>query len=468
MRKRDSLRWVVIVLIVLAGLMGKGVAGEPSSQSAGLFPFKSPVNGLFGYIDVTGQVKIPPLFNAVCPFAQGLAAVEKRDVARGWGYIDPSGRWAVRPDFATRWFLRLAPGSRVGTSAEEARREHVQGLAATHDFGVWFNGKCLGFSEGLSLAQESLFGFIDRSGRFVIPPRFRGADGFSEDRAAVTLDGERFGYIDKTGQVVIASQFQEGGQFVDGLAPIAVGGRFGFIDKSGRVKIVPQFEVADRFAEGLAAVKISAAGKGRYGFLDRSGQIAIPARFEAASRFSTGLAPVRTDTKWGYIDRSGREIIAPRFAWAAPFVGDLALVMIERGRGFGRAESGSTYVVTVFAYIDRAGQTVFEWSDIVEADIGAAIGESRQRFIGQLTIDSDPRGAALYVVPMIDVDRQPGLLADARRLRNYILPEGSKTRLQASVYAQRYKVVVQLGERVEMRDVSVLGGENREVNVSFR
>jgi hypothetical protein len=69
---------------------------------------------------------------------------------------------------------------------------------------------------------------------------------------------------------------------------------------------------------------------------------------------------------------------------------------------------------------------------------------------------------------MIDVDRQPGLLADARRLRNYILPEGSKTRLQASVYAQRYKVVVQLGERVEMRDVSVLGGENREVNVSFR
>ena len=59
------------------------------------------------------------------------------------------------------------------------------------------------FSEGLAaVKKDDLWGYIDASGKMVIPPRYHWAQEFEDGRAEVTLpDGDEV-IIDRTGNVV--------------------------------------------------------------------------------------------------------------------------------------------------------------------------------------------------------------------------------------------------------------------------
>src|SRR2546422_10908637 len=61
----------------------------------------------------------------------------------------------------------------------------------------------------------------------------------------------RYGYIDKSGRIVIKPRFDEASYFSEGLAPVRVGKLWGFIDESGKMAIAPQFDSAFPFSEGL-------------------------------------------------------------------------------------------------------------------------------------------------------------------------------------------------------------------------
>ena len=50
------------------------------------------------------------------------------------------------------------------------------------------------------------WGFLDRKGKFFIPPSFEGAGAFSEGLAAVQ-SADKWGYIDKNGAIQAACQF---------------------------------------------------------------------------------------------------------------------------------------------------------------------------------------------------------------------------------------------------------------------
>ena len=68
----------------------------------------------------------------------------------------------------------------------------------------------LGFFEGLAaVRQGSRWGYIDKTGEFVIPPRFPDSVGlhaahpFREGLAAVSLGGNRHGFINRQGEIVM-------------------------------------------------------------------------------------------------------------------------------------------------------------------------------------------------------------------------------------------------------------------------
>ncbi len=95
-------------------------------------------------------------------------------------------------------------------------------------------------------------------------------------------DAARWGYIDKTGAFVIEPQFDGADPFSEGLAVVAVCARrcrrYGYIDKTGTVVIKPQFEWAAEFSEGLAAV---GTNSGLFGYIDKTGAFVIPMEREA-------------------------------------------------------------------------------------------------------------------------------------------------------------------------------------------
>src|SRR5262249_50629632 len=64
-----------------------------------------------------------------------------------------------------------------------------------------------------------------------------------------------WGFIDKTGKVVVSPRFGQVGSFSGGLAAVELDEKWGFINKSGITVIDPQFSGAGDFGEGLAAVR---------------------------------------------------------------------------------------------------------------------------------------------------------------------------------------------------------------------
>src|SRR6185503_2400090 len=99
--------------------------------------------------------------------------------------------------------------------------------------------------------NDGKYGFINRSGTFVIQPTFEWAASFSEGRAVI-FDDHKYGYIDKSGRMVIKPRFTNALGFSEGLACVKIGGRtrkfflgtqivttsqrdihYAFVDKSG-------------------------------------------------------------------------------------------------------------------------------------------------------------------------------------------------------------------------------------------
>ncbi|HEV2801935.1 MAG TPA: WG repeat-containing protein [Pyrinomonadaceae bacterium] len=171
------------------------------------------------------------------------------------------------------------------------------------------------------------FGFIDRSGKFVVPPVFDNVQPFSfEGLAAVKTDG-RWGFIDRAGQLVIALQFVEAEPFRDGFARAMLhGGRKVLVNRQGKfLRTPPGMQDLGLPSHKRVAVKI----RGKWGFIDTSGNLVIRPRFEPVlndygeddyvGEFASDLAAVMLKGRWGYVNTEGRLVIPPKFYRAEPF-----------------------------------------------------------------------------------------------------------------------------------------------------
>jgi WG repeat protein len=348
---------LALSLVVLLGSSALAGQADTTRATVRLFPIR--VNGRTGYIDATGRTIIAPRFQESGPFAEALAPAL---LDGKWGFIDSTGTFVIAPQFAQAagFAQGLAPVSADG------KWGYIDRSGAWVIRPQFFDAER--FSEGLAVVatvcrpdpnadprwQSAMcypdkHGYVDRTGRMVIPPRFQRAGDFAQGRAAVNL-GNKTGFIDTTGAMVFEVQWARSApKFADGRAPVLIHGKWGYVDRTGRVVIQPAFAAAMGFSEQLAAVVID----DKWGFIDTSGAIAIAPQFYFAMRFSEGLAAVKTSEQaWGYADRSGRMVIAPRpYGSASGFEGGLAQVQVRDG----------------FRYIDRAGNTV--WPESLHAAV---------------------------------------------------------------------------------------------------
>lgn len=287
----------------------------------------------WGYVDEKGVFAIPSSFDDVRDFLEELAPVR---IARKWGYIDTKGQMKIEPRF-------------------QAAAEFHEGLARVHQWekiaatsGEYTSANAPEYMFRLPeddhsdlrccFAVGGHYGFIDKTGAFVIPATFFIAQDFSEGLAAVRVEEtptSKFGYIDRTGKFAIPPRFNQAEPFSEGLASVEVSARvvdnhfeniaFGFIDKTGQLAIPAAYQFAGSFSEGLARIAIQ-LGKSM-GFIDRTGSMVIPPRYEMADDFSDGLAVVCLDGCI-YIDHEGRQAIkGVRATW--PFVDGLAVVTFD-------------------------------------------------------------------------------------------------------------------------------------------
>lgn len=153
-----------------------------------LVPKWRKTGGGMGFVDRADQFVISdPVFLDAAPFSEGLAPVLIRvqgEYAGLWGYINPHGEVAIKPQFITA----------------EA------------------------FSDGLALVKDAAgrLGYLDHTGQWAIPPSFfEEAMPFSEGLALVKLNG-RYGFIDKASQWAIPPRYFRAEPYAEGLAVTAI------------------------------------------------------------------------------------------------------------------------------------------------------------------------------------------------------------------------------------------------------
>lgn len=372
-----------------------------SRSESRLFAFER--DGGVGYIDATGKIVIKPTIresiDSAHDFFDGLAQVPD-------GYIDEKGNLAIKTDYFQ---------SRPYSDGLVERYDFSDGLALVMAYGsvrkyAWEYlyldrvGKLVvqggdrtsgNFTEGLAkyeapgkpavrsfqpgnfqyIDYPGLEGFIDKTGKIVIPAQFAEVGPFVRGLARAVLDGYchrvmpdgawegtpttgypsscggapkdatticAVGFINMSGAFVIEPRFESARDFHEHLAAVRLGGKWGFIDTAGNLVISPQFDEAQSFQEELAGVKMG----DKWGFVDRTGRMVIRPRFENVIAFSDSFAVVYTGGAPFYIDRQGRTKIGKRFKEVTPFVHGLAAVLLD-----------DTHV----AYINKAGNAVFDY-----------------------------------------------------------------------------------------------------------
>ncbi len=231
------------------------------------------------------------------------------------------------------------------------------------------------FSEGFAAVyKNNKWGYIDKTGKEVVPFSYEAAQSFSEGLAAVMKNG-KIGFVDADGKEVIPCAYSNSAEgFSQGLAAVEKGGKWGFIDKTGEVVIDFTYDGAYSFSEGLAAVEKN----GKMGFIDKTGQEAFPFEYDYVYPFSEGLAMVAKNNKGGYVDKTGELVIPLQFDFSREFSNGLAAVMKSNKWGYinkngeqvipfqyGSAESFSEGFAAVYSsdggswgFIDTTGKEV--------------------------------------------------------------------------------------------------------------
>lgn len=313
--------WKVLALLCLCAL-DPARAGAGDGAEGPLFPVRK--DGRWGFIDRSGAVAIPPRFDAVEPFSEGLASVRE---GKKLGYVDRTGSWALVPE---------------QEPADALHRPFRDGRAA-----VKVGGRV---------------GFVDRTGRLAVPARYLRADDFS-DGFSLACSEQGCGFVDADGSYFGSDMFMGGRPFRDGFATVwlAMGmnvKRAVFVSRAaGRIPF--EYEDTGDYAEGLAPVRY----RWKWGYVDEAGKPVIQNRFDEAAPFSEGLAAVRPDLNGpcGYVDRGGAFAIAPRFATCGPFRSGLA-----------RVDLAAPGDAAALAFVDRRGTPVFAGADAEPPFLSAA------------------------------------------------------------------------------------------------
>ncbi|MBW5448623.1 hypothetical protein GE107_21485 [Cohnella sp. CFH 77786] len=287
-------------------------------------------DGKWGFINSYGKLVIPNIYDEVKSFQEGLAVVTLNGKK---GVIDASGKIVIDLQYK-----RLSS----------------------------FNEGVAYFDDGTSFSDETIGGFIDKSGKVLFEPRKGIWGSFSNGRALIRVkdkDGyDRHGFIDKKGNEVIkplyeyATPFSEGYAYVYGTDDKS--GKFiaGLINTKGEIVYPASFtikktknncNITGTFTEGFAPVTCE---KGGDGYMDKSSNVILLGKLYSQASFSEGIAQIslRASLYYGYIDTKGKYIFKPQSNEEnRPFSDGLAFVGIARGEK------------TTYGYINNKGKVVF-------------------------------------------------------------------------------------------------------------
>lgn len=275
------------------------------------------------------------------PFEQGVARVE---TAEGWGLVDKSGEWVLRPKF--QFIHPFQENGRAIARSEGFGLIDLTGHLLTHKA----YKSMAEFSDGLALVQDQHgYGFIDLNGKEVIACKLGPTRSFSEGRAVFQEYG-KCGYLDVDGNRVIDPRYSNCLDFNDGLAVVyETMSQAGLIDRKGREVVEPSLNRLLHFQEGRGLVRDTRKG---YYFVARNASL-YDGYYDFARPYDHGVAIVGYGTRIGLINHKGISLIRPKYGEITDFEDGFAEVRIDRLYGLANAQ-GQILLQPSYDYLEPA------------------------------------------------------------------------------------------------------------------
>lgn len=329
------------------------------------------IGGRYGYIARNGQEVIPPAYVAIRKeFHNGTAWVTK---GRGKaGYIDNTGKEIVAPvydDVADTFSMdksyvkkRNLWGfiNRNGQAVTEIKYNSVYpfhgGMAA------------VGIRDGKSI----LFGYIDETGREVVPPIYESVAVYCNDLHGFVKKGGKWAYIDKNGKPLTDFNITGFSVIMDGgYVTISFDSSFNassptynnVLDTQGRQLNKNIYKNVWALNQGYFCVNKQ---DGTWCWLDTNGNECFDNGYTAVGSFSEGLAYARKGGENIYINLSGEK------AFSIPGTSNVSGMMFNNGVAY------ITNGEEQWGCIDNTGKVIIPLGLATQADVDTLLKKYKE------------------------------------------------------------------------------------------
>lgn len=190
--------------------------------------------------------------------------------------------------------------------------------------------------EGVAIVtQKDLVGLINTKGEVITPIKYASIMAFSEGMAVATVDYHEYDVIDTAGQVLY-SRTGINGYYKEGLIGVQnPDGLFGYADKTGKDIIAPQYTEAGEFVLGKALVKTT---EGAYLLIDPKGTTLKEFSYESMwsvgeGIYAHGIPNEEGTLRYGYVDAANNVILEADLDEVGEFHNGLAVAGRWGGEG---------------------------------------------------------------------------------------------------------------------------------------
>lgn len=197
-------------------------------------------NGLYGFIDSTGQVIIPPKYRSAGEFSEGLAPVRENGY---YGYIDESGKYVITPQYDYAGSIR--------------------------------NGLGVAFQKGKA-------GLLDKNGTILLPFQYQNIEILQNGMTILTTISNLKGIADNNGNLIIDTSYLSIYEFNEGIVTLLRENvkkwqnNAGAIDSTGKFIVqFGKFNSIGPFRNGYAKVRWTENDETNsfWGYVNNKGEI---------------------------------------------------------------------------------------------------------------------------------------------------------------------------------------------------
>jgi len=378
---REEGKWVII------DENGKELSSNRYDYDA-VTPFTEGVSWVlkgnkWGLVNKNGKEIISPKYEGVCPFVGGFSAVM---VGEKWGIIDKSGKEIIPIKYDGIGVYRII--RKVIYPPKDVPCDDLEDLVR----------------EGLiAIKVGDKYGFVDKSGKFVISPKYDDVMPFVGGIAAVKRD-EKWGFVDKTGKEIIPPTYEYpmycyvesendgwgdwsyscrgaidydylkrgylpvveksrkystpfGGEYdflvhVDSNLFLAKkGGKWGLIDKKNREVLSFKYDKLYHLHKDLF---VYSEGD-KYGVISLKRGVIVQPRYDKIFYAGEGIIGLVLNNKVGFMDTSGNIIFQPKYdSLASGFINGFAL-MYNKGKPYILSKDGKEVEIKYSGWLVHLG-----------------------------------------------------------------------------------------------------------------